>query len=181
MREMEEISVNRVIMGQLPNPFAVPRLMPDRLVQALMSAVPSGTRTVLHVGCGPVDARELHRSFRDGDWRELRVDVNPAAAPDILAPVTDMRMVADASVDAVWSHRALETLPPQQMPQALAEFQRVLDEDGFALLALAEPHIAATRLRSALIEAGFARVETWETASELWARAHKNPLPAAAD
>jgi hypothetical protein len=179
LREMEEISVNRVIMGQTPNPFAVPPSMPDRLAQALMSAVPSGTRTVLHVGCGPADERQLHRSFQDGDWRELRVDVNPAVAPDIVAPMTDMRMVADASVDAVWSHRALETLSPQQMPQALAEFQRVLDEDGFALLALAEPHIAATRLQSALIEAGFARVETWETASELWARAHKSPLPTA--
>jgi SAM-dependent methyltransferase len=154
--------------------------MPHSLVQALMNVVPSGKKTVLHVGCGPAESRRLHRSFLEDDWRELRLDADPAVDPDIVAPVTDMRMVADASVDAVWSHLALADLPPQQMPQALAEFRRVLDEGGFALLALAEPNIAATRLRSALLDAGFAHVETWETASELWARAHKSGLAAGA-
>ena len=99
-------------------------------------------------------------------------------APDIVASATEMPMVADGSVDAVWSQRALDNLAPREMPRALAEFRRVLDKDGFALLALAEPHIAAATLRAALIEAGFEHVETWETASELWAKAHKS-VPAA--
>jgi ubiquinone/menaquinone biosynthesis C-methylase UbiE len=154
--------------------------MPHNLAQALMTAVSSERKTVLHVGCGPADPGQLHRSFVDDSWRELRLDANPAVDPDIVAPITDMKTVADGSVDAVWSHLALENLPPQPMKRALAEFRRVLDEDGFALLALAEPHIAAARLHDALVEAGFARVETWETASELWARAHRSaPGPTA--
>src|SRR4051812_31651428 len=105
--------------------------MPHRLAQALMNAVSSGRKTVLHVGCGPADSRRLHSSFQGEDWRELRLDANPAVDPDIVAPLTDMRTVANGSVDAVWSQRALEILPPQQMPRALAEFRRVLDEGGF--------------------------------------------------
>jgi ubiquinone/menaquinone biosynthesis C-methylase UbiE len=157
---------------------AVSIIMPNRLARAILTVVPNDRKTVLHVGCGPADPLRLHCSFREADWRVLRLDTNPAVAPDIVASATEMPMVADGSVDAVWSQRALDNLAPREMPRALAEFRRVLDKDGFALLALAEPHIAAATLRTALIEAGFAHVEIWETASELWAKAHKG-VPAA--
>jgi SAM-dependent methyltransferase len=73
--------------------------------------------------------------FRDGAaWREIRLDVDPAMAPDILCSTVDMkRHVSDASVDALWSSHNIEHLYDHEVPLAFAEFRRVLKPDGFAL------------------------------------------------
>ena len=51
----------------------------------------SGTRIVLHVGCGPADSQSLHQSFRGPEWREIRVDLDPDVKPDLVASITDMQ------------------------------------------------------------------------------------------
>jgi len=84
---------------------------------------------LLNVGCGPLEGGRTPRHF-DG-WRTLRVDVDPAVRPDILADLTDLSQIADASVDAVWASHCLEHLYAYQVPIALAEFRRVLRDDGF--------------------------------------------------
>ncbi len=91
---------------------------------------------VLHVGCGPKNPAKLYKAFRTGDWRELRLDVNPDVEPDIVGSMTDMSMITDASVDAVWSSHNLEHLYAHEVPVALAEFFRVLKPGGFALMTL---------------------------------------------
>ena len=91
---------------------------------------------VLHVGCGPKNPAKLYKDFRTGDWRELRLDVNPDVEPDIVGSMTDMSMVTEASVDAVWSSHNLEHLYAHEVPVALAEFFRVLKPGGFALMTL---------------------------------------------
>ncbi len=94
------------------------------------------TKQVLHVGCGAKAAGKLHSAFEGDDWLELRLDIDRAVLPDIVATMTDMSPVPDASVDAVFSSHNLEHLYPHEVPVALAEFRRVLKPDGFALITL---------------------------------------------
>lgn len=89
-------------------------------------------RTVLHVGCGAANPDKLPAAFfTRGEWHELRLDIDPGVAPDIQASITDMAMVADGAVDAVWSAHNLEHLAPHEVAVALAEFHRVVRPGGF--------------------------------------------------
>jgi SAM-dependent methyltransferase len=94
-------------------------------------------RRVLHVGCGAADAGKLPAEwFSAAGWHEVRLDIDPAVAPDIIASITDMPAVGTGSVDAVWSAHNIEHLYPHEVPLALAEFRRVLKPEGFLLLTL---------------------------------------------
>lgn len=93
-------------------------------------------KQVLHVGCGPAQPHKLHKTFAGGGWREIRLDIDAAAKPDIVASITEMTAVATASMDAVWSSHNLEHLYPHEVPLALAEFRRVLKPGGFVLATL---------------------------------------------
>ncbi len=120
---------------------------------ALDSFAPAGTavapppfaadKTVLHVGCGSFDPERLHKRFRGPNWREIRVDLDPDVCPDVVASITDMRGIADQSVDAVWSSHNLEHLCAHEVPLALAEFLRVLKPGGVALITLPDLQQAA--------------------------------------
>lgn len=103
-------------------------------------------KRVLHVGCGPLAAQKLHESFHGDDWEEVRLDVNPGARPDIVADMTDMRVVPDASFDALYSSHNLEHLPPHELPKALREFHRVLKPQGYALITLPDLQQAAAAI-----------------------------------
>jgi SAM-dependent methyltransferase len=100
------------------------------------SGAPAGWKTVLNVGCGAPGKHNLHAAFRGGEWRELRLDIDPTVAPDILCSITDMRPVATGSIDAIWSSHNLEHLYRHEVPTALAEFVRVLRPGGEVLLTL---------------------------------------------
>ena len=94
-------------------------------------------RTVLHVGCGGADPAKLPEAFFPLTlWREIRLDIDAAVAPDIVASITDMSAVASGSADAVWSAHNLEHLASHEVPVALAEFHRVLAPGGFVLVTL---------------------------------------------
>lgn len=88
--------------------------------------------TLLHVGCG--SKRIDHTPFAGSDWQEVRLDIDPAVAPDLVGSLTDLGAVADASVDAVFSSHNLEHLYPHEVPTALAEFRRVLKPSGLVLI-----------------------------------------------
>jgi predicted SAM-dependent methyltransferase len=104
----------------------------DRAVAATKAAV----KTVLNVGCGYALRRGLHPTFLGPEWREVRLDINPAVQPDLLCSITDMGPVGDGTVDAVWSSHNLEHLHRHEVPIALAEFMRVLRPGGRLLLTL---------------------------------------------
>lgn len=110
----------------------------------LLTEAPAALRTVLHVGCGMADPRKLPAAFFEpGAWREVRLDIDPGVAPDIVATITDMGMVESGGVDAVWSAHNLEHLFAHEVPLALAEFRRVLRPEGFALITVPDLQQAA--------------------------------------
>lgn len=105
--------------------------------QQIPEAAPApapGSKTVLHVGCGPANPLKLHRAFRGPEWRELRLDIDPSVAPDIVSSITDMASVEAGSVQGVYSSHNIEHLYPHEVPAALREFARVLSPDGVLLL-----------------------------------------------
>jgi hypothetical protein len=94
------------------------------------------SKTVLNVGCGYPLRQKLHRQFHGPEWREIRLDLDPAVQPDVVCSITDMGPVTDDSVDAVWSSHNLEHLQRHEVPLALGEFRRVLKPQGLLLLTL---------------------------------------------
>jgi len=89
---------------------------------------------LLHVGCGPKRIAQTTAGFAGGDWREQRLDIDPSVQPDVIGTMTDMQAVPSASVDAIFSSHNIEHLYPQEVPVALAEFRRVLSDDGFVVI-----------------------------------------------
>lgn len=90
---------------------------------------PQRERVLINVGCGPRNSSSLPAYF--DSWRQLRVDLDPAVEPDILADLTDLSPIPDGSVDAVWASHCIEHLYEHQVSLALSEFRRVLNDDGF--------------------------------------------------
>jgi ubiquinone/menaquinone biosynthesis C-methylase UbiE len=90
--------------------------------------------TFLHIGCGPKRQAQTTRGFNTPEWNELRLDIDASVAPDVVGTMTDMSAVASGSVDAIFSSHNIEHLYPHEVPVALAEFFRVLSDDGFAVI-----------------------------------------------
>jgi hypothetical protein len=89
-------------------------------------------KKLLNVGCGPKGRKHGFAGFEG--WEEIRLDIDPAAEPDVLGTMTDMSAVPSASVDAIVSSHNIEHLYPHEVPQALSEFFRVLSDDGLVLI-----------------------------------------------
>ena len=67
------------------------------------------SRVVLNVGCGPKG--RAHGFAGLSDWREVRMDIDPAVQPDVLGTMTDMATVATGSVDAIVSSKPDDPAP----------------------------------------------------------------------
>jgi SAM-dependent methyltransferase len=112
-------------------------------------------RTLVNVGCGARNGYTLPDYFQD--WRELRVDVDPAVQPDLVADLTDLSAIADGSADAVWASHCVEHLYEHQVRIALTEFHRVVRADGFVCVIVPDiqavaQYVAADRLHETLYE-----------------------------
>lgn len=103
-------------------------------------------KIVLHAGCGCADHRDIPPGFRTPDWREVRFDIDPAVAPDIVGSITDMAPVITGSIDALYNSHVIEHLYPHEVPVALREFHRVLAPDGFVVLACPDLQSIAERV-----------------------------------
>ena len=90
-------------------------------------------KTFLHVGCGPQNQSSC-LGFNYDNWKEIRFDIDKNVKPDIEGTLTDMKLVATGSVDAVYSSHNIEHIYPYQVPIALREFYRVLKEDGIVVI-----------------------------------------------
>jgi SAM-dependent methyltransferase len=112
-------------------------------------------RLLINVGCGPPNSGRLPAFFND--WRQLRVDSDTAVAPDVLADLTDLSPIESGSVDAIWAAHCIEHLYDFQVPQALAEFRRVLSAGGFACILVPDlqsiaQYVAADRMHETLYQ-----------------------------
>lgn len=94
------------------------------------------SKAVLHVGCGHPNPAKLHKAFRSPDWREIRLDIDPEAKPDVTADMRDLSSMDPQCVDALWSSHNIEHLYPHEVVPTLRGFLRVLRPDGFALITL---------------------------------------------
>lgn len=103
-------------------------------------------RQLLHVGCGPLRPERLPICFRSAQWQEIRFDIDPNVQPDIIGSITNLGMLADASVDAIWSSHNIEHLHAYEVPRALGEFRRVLKPDGFAVITVPDLRAVATHI-----------------------------------
>jgi len=90
-------------------------------------------KTFLHVGCGPQNKSSCF-GFNNDNWKEIRLDDNKNANPDIVGSLTDMKSVETDSFDAVYSSHDIVKLFPHEVPIALKEFYRVLREDGIVVI-----------------------------------------------
>ncbi|ADB53740.1 Methyltransferase type 11 [Conexibacter woesei DSM 14684] len=109
---------------------------------------------MLHVGCGTENPEKLPKEMRGPDWHEVRLDIDPAVGPDIVASIADMSVVDSETVDAVLSSHNLEHVFAHEVPGVLEEFRRVLRPLGQVLIAVPDLAIAAkTIVRGRLEEA----------------------------
>lgn len=91
-------------------------------------------KTFLHVGCSSKTKSQTTSGFNTPEWQEIRFDIDPTVQPDVIGTMTDMKAVANESVDAIFSSHNIEHLYPHEVPVALAEFLRVLKPDGIAVI-----------------------------------------------
>ena len=91
-------------------------------------------KKLLHIGCGPKYKDRTTRGFNNDDWYEIRLDIDPTVNPDVTGTMTDMSEVGNVSVDAIFSSHNIEHLYPHEVPLALSEFVRVLNDDGFVVI-----------------------------------------------
>jgi SAM-dependent methyltransferase len=92
-------------------------------------------RRLLNAGSGSKSIARLGALFSRNDWDEVRIDLDPGVAPDVVGSMIDLRShFAARSFDAVWSSHSLEHLHSHEIPVALAEFRYVLRPDGFVLI-----------------------------------------------
>jgi ubiquinone/menaquinone biosynthesis C-methylase UbiE len=115
--------------------------------------VMSDLKKVLHVGCGAANPDKLPSFlFTAGEWREIRLDINPSVDPDIIGTITDMSAIESGSVDAVWSSHNLEHLYPHEVPVALTEFYRVVKPGGFAAMTMPDVEQIARQILAGGLE-----------------------------
>jgi predicted SAM-dependent methyltransferase len=91
-------------------------------------------KSFLHVGCGRKNKTQTTIGFNTPQWQEIRFDIDPGVQPDMIGTMTDMKAVAQESVDAIFSSHNIEHLYPHEVPIALGEFLRVLKPDGIAVI-----------------------------------------------
>ena len=90
-------------------------------------------KTFLNVGCGPVNRPKI-KGFDNDDWKEIRLDIDENVNPDIVGTSTDMKLVKTGSMDAVHSAYNIDHIYPHEVPVALKEFHRVLNDDGIVFI-----------------------------------------------
>lgn len=91
-------------------------------------------KTILHVGCGPQTIQSLPSCFHDGDWEEIRYDIDPDVRPDIQGDIQDLSIIDDCRIDAIYSSHNIEHVHSFEVASVLREFSRTLKDTGFAVI-----------------------------------------------
>lgn len=91
-------------------------------------------KSLLHVGSGAKGSSSLPDRYDPREWTEVRLDIDPGVAPDIVGDIRDMRDVRSGTFDALFSSHNLEHLYPHEVPLALSEFRRILKSGGHVFI-----------------------------------------------
>lgn len=91
-------------------------------------------KTLLHVGCGHQSKEALPPLDFENEWREVRVDIDPAVKPDAIDDIRTLSTIPDGSAHCLFSKHNLEHLEFHEVPICLSNFYRVLDNTGFAVI-----------------------------------------------
>ena len=92
-------------------------------------------KILLNVGAGhPKSGARIPDVFQSVEWKEVRLDIDPANEPDFIGTMLDMSAVALGSVDALYSAHNIEHVYAHEVPLVLAEFLRVLKPSGVAVI-----------------------------------------------
>lgn len=87
----------------------------------------------LNLGSGPRKVLPVGSPEFEG-WREISVDINSAARPDVVASLTDLRGVIDSNyADIVFCSHAIEHFYAHEVILVLSETVRILKPDGIAI------------------------------------------------
>ena len=98
--------------------------------------VEKNSKKVLHVGCGRARKEKMHKIFHGDEWKEIRLDIDDAARPDIKGDIRDMPDVPSNDMDALYSSHNVEHVYAHDVPKVFSEFLRVLKPGGFAVLTM---------------------------------------------
>lgn len=109
-------------------------------------------KRVLHVGCGPANPEKLPEMFRGNEWQEVRLDIDEKVKPDIVSSMTDMHMVEEGSMDALFSSHNVEHLYRHQVPGALKEFNRVIKPGGQVVITLPDVQTVAAYVAEGILD-----------------------------
>lgn len=108
---------------------------------------PSEAKLLLHLGCGISTMADITvPGFDLSSWRELRLDADASVKPDMVCSMTDMVAVESGVADAIFSSHGIEHLYWHDVPKALKEFFRVLDDQGFAVITCPDLQAAAAMI-----------------------------------
>lgn len=100
----------------------------------MASSHPHERRKFLHIGCGRNDRQKTTTVFLDPEWQEVRLDVNPAVKPDIVASFLDLSSLSPGGFNAAFLSHVIEHVYRHEVIVGLKEIARVLTDDGFIIL-----------------------------------------------
>jgi Methyltransferase domain len=102
-------------------------------------------KTVLYLGAGRDNVPAKH--FPPEEWRQIRVDLDPRAEPDIVADVRDLSgHVELESMDAIFSAHLLEHLLEVDLLSTLVHWRGLLKPGGRLLVQVPDIGMAAARV-----------------------------------
>ena len=101
-------------------------------------------KILFNVGAGhPQSGARIPDAFQSAEWKEVRLDIDPANEPDVIGTMLDMSAMPSESADAIYSSHTIEHLYPNEIPLAMKEFLRVLKPQGFAVITCPDLQAAA--------------------------------------
>ena len=112
-------------------------------------------KILLNIGCGTSGADRLPAYF--ANWQHVRVDIDPAVQPDIVADIRDLSVINEGAADAVWTSHCIEHLYQHEVVAAFRQLSRVLKPDGCAVMLVPDlqtvaRYIAEDRLTDVLYQ-----------------------------
>lgn len=110
-------------------------------------------KNLLHIGAGQSRVPNAHMADDLVGYKEIVVDVDKKANPDIVASMTDLSMIPSDSMDVIYMSHALEHIDACDAPNVLKSFERILKKDGFARIIVPNMKIPAQKIAEGKPEA----------------------------